>query len=394
MNWVKPFSLFCPLSLCRGGRRLLFIMRFFTALRSVLFFSSLVFLTINVASQNPTPTPPISEEEGVVKVSSRLVVVPVSVTNAAGEPVLGLKTEDFRVSEENRPQTIDSVGNAENVPLEIALLIDVSGSVNPLFEFEKKAAGQFLQTVMKPEDRATIFLIGDKPSSVLQSENAQLAAERLRAVVPSGKFTAFYDTALAAARYLRQNAPAKSLRVIVALTDGEDNWSDMVRDLEKATYRDVDVNRLTTAKRNQLAATTDNAHRIAQTRISRELQDADTVFYVINPAGTSIQLNKISMRAQTGMEKFANETGGTFFLPAFVPTTTKDPLMNASNMKKNEAMLDRIFKQLANDLRAQYLIQYYSDSEFPADKFVKLSVDLKNQPGRRVRARQGYYVKN
>ena len=369
-------------------------MKPFTTLRALTLIFFLVTLSIVTIAQTPTPTPAIAEETEVVKVDSRLVVVPVAVTTAAGDPVLGLTAADFRISEENRPQIIDSLGNAENVPLEIALLVDVSGSVNPLFEFEKKAAAQFLRTVMKPEDRATIFLIGDKPTTVLERENAIQAAQRLQSVMPSGKFTAFYDTAAAAARYLRQNAPVKSLRVIVALTDGEDNWSDMVRDAEKATYRDVDVNKLTSEKRNQLAATTDNAHKSAQTRISRELQDADTVFYVINPAGTSVHLNKISKRAQAGMEKFANETGGTFFLPSFMPTATKDPLQNASNMRKNEATLDRIFKQLASDLRAQYLIQYYSESDYPQNKFVKLSVDLQNPAGRRLRARQGYYVKN
>lgn len=364
-------------------------------LRTLAFFAAVsgsLFILTAVTAQTPTPTP--KEEMGVIKVDSRLIVVPVSVTDANGEPVPGLKAENFRLSEEGTPQTIDSVGNAESVPLEIALLIDVSGSVNPLFEFEKKAAAQFLQTVMKPEDKATIFLIGDKPSAVLQSENSTLAAERLRAITPSGKFTAFYDTTAAAARYLRQNAPTKSLRVIIALTDGEDNWSDLVRDAEKATYRDVNVNSLTPEKRNQLAATTDSAHRAAQTKISRELQDADTVFYVINPAGSSFKLNKISMRAQTGMEKFANETGGTFFLPNFAPTDTKDAMQNASNMKKNEAVLDRIFKQLASDLRAQYLIQYYSEAEFPNNKFVKLDVSLSPAGGARLRARQGYYVKN
>jgi|SRR5215204_2062679 len=370
-------------------------MKSVTTLRTAILLFLLVISAASVQAQTPKPTatPTISEDDVVVKVESRLIVVPVAVTNAAGEPVLGLTVKDFKVAEENRPQTIDSVGNAENVPLEIALLIDVSGSVNPLFEFEKKAAGQFLQTVMKPEDRATIFLIGDQPNLLLKSENSAQAAERLKSVVPSGKFTAFYDTASAAARYLRQNAPVKSLRVIVALTDGEDNWSNLVREAEKATYRDIDVGKLTAEKRNQLAATTDSAHRNAQTKISRELQDADTVFYVINPSGTSINLNKISMRAQSGMEKFANETGGTFFLPSFLQTSTKDSRMNASNMKKNEATLDRIFKQLASDLRAQYLIQYYSESDFPKDKFVKLEVELLNQPGSRIRARQGYYVK-
>lgn len=366
---------------------------------SLLAAISLSLVSISTFAQTPTPTPTptptstpgVQEDNDVIKVRSRLIVVPVSVTDASGEPVTGLKAENFRVSEEGASQTIDTVGNAESVPLEIALLIDVSGSVNPLFEFEKKAAAQFLQTVMKPDDRATIFLIGDKPSAVLQSENSSAAAQRLMSVVPSGKFTAFYDTTAAAARYLRANAPAKSLRVIVALTDGEDNWSDLVREAEKSTYRDIDVNRLTPEKRNELAATTDAAHRNAQTKISRELQDADTVFYVINPAGNSIKLNKISMRAQVGMEKFANETGGTFFLPKFAATDTKDALQNSSNTKKNEATLDRIFKQLANDLRAQYLIQYYSDAEYPANKFVKLQVGLQTPINHRVKARQGYY---
>lgn len=365
----------------------------FTTLRLFSLFVVTILLTIANEAQTATPTPRVSEEDQVVKVESRLVIIPVSVTNPAGEPVLGLKAGDFRVSEENRAQIIDSVGDAENVPLEIALLIDVSGSVNPLFEFEKNAAGQFLKTVMKSEDRATIFLIGDKPISLLERENATQAAERLRSVIPSGKFTAFYDTVSAAATYLRKKAPVKSRRVIVALTDGEDNWSDLVRDQEKATYRDVDINRLTSAQRNNLAATTDAAHRNAQIKIARDLQDADTVFYVINPAGASFHLNKISKRAQTGMEKFANETGGTFFLPSFAPTNTKDALQNSGNLRRNEAMLDRIFKQLANELRAQYLVQYYSESDFPRNKFVKLSVALQNPGSNKLRARQGYYVK-
>jgi hypothetical protein len=63
-------------------------------------------------------------------------------------------------------------------------------------------------------------------------------------------------------------------------------------------------------------------------------------------------------------------------------------------MRKNTATLETIFKQLANELRAQYLIQYYSDSEFPNNKYVRLSLGLKNPANYRVRARQGYYVKN
>lgn len=351
-------------------------------------------LVAAVVAQTPRPTPVPSGDDEIIKVESRLVIVPVSVTDASGQPVLGLKADSFLVSEEGRRQVVDQVSDAENTPLEIALLIDVSGSINPLFEFEIDAAAQFLQSIMKPDDRATIFLIGDKPISALVRENAAQAATRVRGIVPSGKFTAFYDTVASAAKYLQKNAPVRSRRVIVALTDGEDNWSDLTREAEKATYRDIDINKLTQEKRNQLAARTDTAHTNAQTKILRDLQNADTVFYVINPAGDSYKLNKISRRAQIGMERFAGETGGTAFLPKFVSTSMKDPLQNAGNAKKNEATLDHIFRQLAGELRAQYLIQYYSESDFPLNKYVKLSVAAPARVGARVRARQGYYVKN
>ncbi|MBA2606225.1 MAG: VWA domain-containing protein [Acidobacteria bacterium] len=351
-----------------------------------------------VFAQTPQPTPPKvqnSEDDGeIIKVESRLVIVPVSVTDPLGQPILGLKAQDFRILEDNKSQEIAQVSDAEKVPLEIALLIDVSGSVNPLFEFEKKAAAQFLESVMKPDDKATIFLIGDQPSLAQERDNAQRAAIQVRAIVPSGKFTAFYDTVTTAARYLQKNAPVRSRRVILALTDGEDNWSNLTREAEKDTYSDLDVNTLTREKLNKLAAKTDSAHRVAQDKILRDLQNADTVFYVINPAGDSFRLNKISTRAQNGLQKFAGQTGGTAFLPNFLPTNLKDQLQNSANTKSNEIILAKIFRSLANELQAQYLVQYYSEGDFPNNKYVKLNVNLTKPEKLRIRARQGYFVKN
>jgi Ca-activated chloride channel family protein len=349
---------------------------------------------ISIITYSQTPTPKAkSEDDDVIKVQSRLIVVPVSVTDASGEPVAGLTKADFKIAEANRPQVIDQVADAEKAPLEIALLIDVSGSVNPLFDFEKQTAAQFLQSVMKPDDRATIFLIGDKPVSGLVRENAVEAAERVKTVTLSGKFTAFYDTVSMAAQYLRRNAPERSRRVIVALTDGEDNWSDLTRKAELSAYKDLDVNSLNQQKMNQLAARSDQAHVAAQQQILHDLQDADTVFYSINPAGDSLKLNKISMRAQTGMEKFANETGGSALVPRLLPVNDKNPLQNPGNMAKNQETLVTLFRRLANELRAQYLIQYYSESDFPLNQFIKLDVGMVNRTALRLRARQGYYVK-
>jgi hypothetical protein len=94
------------------------------------------------------------------------------------------------------------------------------------------------------------------------------------------------------------------------------------------------------------------------------------------------------------MQKFAEDTGGTAFLPKFLPIDTKMTYDNEGNSRKNGELLDRIFRQLASELRSQYLIQYYSESDFPLNKYVKLDVAVPGRAGARVRARQGYYVKN
>ncbi len=364
------------------------------------FLFALIFsFTIAAFSQvvKPTPTPAkVDDDDEPIKIESRLVIIPVSIVDAAGQPVLGLTAKDFRVQENGKTQEIAQVSDAEKVPLEIALLIDVSTSVNPIFEFEKTAAAQFLEKVMKPDDHATIFLINDKPVLTTERETSAQASSRIRTVVLSGKQTqtAFYDTVTLAAKYLQRNAPQNSRRVILALTDGEDNWSTTVRDAEMNTYRDVDVGKLTQDKLNQLAGKADKAHQNAQNKILRDLQNADTVFYSINPAGNSSRLNKISTRAQNAMQKFAEETGGTAFLPNFLPTNLKDTLQNSANTKTNQETLRKMFLRLTSELQAQYLVQYYSESDFSVGTYVKLDVALQNPRDLRLRARRGYFVKN
>jgi len=64
-----------------------------------LLFLFTIFNYAQTPAPKPTATPKIDDDEGVVKVNSRLVVVPVSVTDATGQPVLGLTAKDFRVAE-------------------------------------------------------------------------------------------------------------------------------------------------------------------------------------------------------------------------------------------------------------------------------------------------------
>ncbi len=337
-------------------------------------------------AQTASPTPP---DEEVIKIDSRLVVVPVSVLNSDGQPVLGLKAQDFRVTEDNKFQEIAQISEADKVPLEIALLIDVSSSVNKIFELEKSAAAQFLKDVMRPEDRATIFLITDKPILLQNRDTAEKTSVNIRVVKQSNSSTAFYDTVTAAAKYLSVNSQPQSRRVVLSLSDGEDNYSEITRKSTIAAYKNLDVNRLTQKDLDQRANRTVKAHAQAQAVVLKSLQNADTVFYTINPSGPSVRLNLASQRAQTALQQFADQTGGTAFLPQFI--TEKN---SASFEQQNVLILNRIFQQISTELRAQYLVQYYSEGDFPANKYVKLDVNLTSPQNRRVRARQGYFVKN
>ena len=190
----------------------------------------LLALQLSVFGQTPTPTPQAkaTPDDEVIKVESRLVVVPVSVTDANGQPVSGLKAQDFRLAEEGKNQTVESVGTADVVPLEITLLFDVSASTDTMFKFEQDTAAKFLQEVMRPNDRATIFTIGSQPILVQPRDTSERSASNVRSIVPTKEYTAFYDTVSAAADYLRKNAPDGTRRVIVVISDGEDTNSTRI----------------------------------------------------------------------------------------------------------------------------------------------------------------------
>lgn len=182
---------------------------------------------------------------------------------------------------------------------------------------------------------------------------------------------------------------------MLVISDGEDTNSDRIAKAIQDGYRKMGekINTLDDKTRYQYTVATRNTASIQErVRVVRSLQNADTVFYSINPAGSSFQLNKMSVFGQENMQSFASDTGGTAFLPKFQPIDTKDTYQNGINVRANSAALDRIFRQIGNELRSQYLIQYYSEGEFPTNKFVRVDVSVPNKPAT-VRSRQGYYVK-
>ena len=325
----------------------------------------------------PTPTPkPEPEVLDVIKTTSNLVMVPVSVTDQTGQAVQGLKVPDFRLEEEGKQQEISGIGDPEQVPLAIALLFDVSSSTSQkgFFASQQNAAATFLKLVMKPTDRAAIFTITGEATMVQPLASAETSAAKML-TIPSATTpvpTAFYDTVAAAAKYLADNAPSNYRRVIVVLSDGDDNFSSQIRDLSVASANAIVNGKETTAG---IRSGLQRALQRAVTETQKRVQQADIIFYSVNPGGPSIKLNQIAMRAEQGMESIAEVTGGTAFVP------------------DSDADLERVFRQVAAELRGQYLLQYYGDSTAPAGQFRRITVAVPARNDVRVRARQGYYPK-
>jgi Ca-activated chloride channel family protein len=323
----------------------------------------------------PTPGPPKDEDFDVIKVNSNLVMVPVSVVDATGQPVHGLQVNDFHLDEEGRQQQIVELGNPDQVPLDIAVLFDVSSSVSQkgFFLFQQRAAASFLKQVLKPVDQAAVFTIASQPVLVSPLASAETATAKLLTIpaATSHVSTSFYDSVVAAAKYLEVNSLPRHRRVVVVISDGDDNSSSLLQQTsaEVRANQKVEPTRAASLENLQLR------HRRATLEVQKAVQQADVIFYAVNPGGASIHLNEISMRAQNNMSSIAQSTGGT----AFVPDSDKD--------------LERVFGEVAAELRGQYLLQYYSNSQAAGVQFRRIAVGLPTHPELRVRARQGYYPK-
>ncbi len=276
-----------------------------------------------------------------IRIDSTLVVVPVSVTDKAGQPIRDLTAEDFILEEEGVRQQVQTLGDPGKTPIELALLFDVSRSIRNRFEFERTAAARFLEVVLKSGDFASLHLIGRQSRLLMdRTGSAEKAIGGVISIEPTDEATAFFDTVVKAARYVEENASPSARRVLVVISDGEDNNS------EEFQLRDALL----------------------------EAQNRNCLFYAINPSGPSIRLNRMSIRGHEGMVRIANETGGMAFLP--------DRLED----------LSKVFNHIATELQAQYLLGYYPTNEQRDGKFRGISVRIRNQADLRIRARQGYYA--
>jgi Ca-activated chloride channel homolog len=277
-----------------------------------------------------------------IRIGTNLVLTPVRVADAEGKTIRDLKVEDFEIEENGVKISGSRLGEPGEAPLDIAMLFDMSGSVYARFELERQAAARFLNRTMRSDDSVFIISVANKPE-ILQERTAsrETALQALAKISPTTQATAFYNSVVKAAQMLREMERPDARRVIIALSDGEDN-----RSIENKPEDVLQV-----------------------------LQLTNSLFYSINPAGDGYKRNFISRRAQEEMEALAQKTGGASFI--------------ANSVEELTAFYERI----ADELQGQYLLGYYSPATSGAGIYRKIVIKVRSRPELQVKARPGYFPK-
>jgi Ca-activated chloride channel family protein len=254
-----------------------------------------------------------------------------------GKFVRDLKKDDFNVLDDHKPpQSVVRFSQQTDLPLQLGLLIDTSGSVHARFDFEQNAATGFLQhTIRAHYDHA--FIMGFSAHNRVSQEftdNVALLETGIHHLEDGGG-TALYDAIYTACKsqMMNDDSDRPVRRALIVVSDGEDNQSEH-----------------------------------SQAQAIEMAQRAQVIIYTISTDDSGLIL-----RGDKNLQRLSDSTGGR----AFFPYKMKD--------------IKNSFSAIEDELRSQYVISYHP-SDFDADgryrsiQITALKKDLQ------VRARTGYFA--
>ena len=325
---------------------------------------ALLFLAASLAAQQTPPPPPEtaappSQDERIsgqtIRVPSNLVNIIATVVTRREKLVTDLDRAEFKVSEDGQEQKIAFFARETDLPLRIGLLLDTSNSIRERLEFEKDAAIEFLHnTLRRNKDQAFLMIFDNEPAVV---QNYTDDAGRLTEAVQrqrAGGGTALYDAIIQASSKLA-DAPQPAdhsavRRVIVVITDGDDNLSAAARGaaVEAAERAGAAIYCISSSTSWVAPEEYSDAKRRTERKYAKD--DADRV-----------------------LDEFASQTGGR----AFFPYSVDD--------------LGQSFQDIGEELRNQYSLAYVPPTRPLDGSYRKIRVDV-TRKGLVVRARKGYYA--
>jgi len=308
-------------------------------------------------AQQPTPPEPNKEDSATLSSqrpivsTTGLVHLVATVVDRHHNFITDLDKSDFKVIENGVPQNIQFFSRETDLPLRIALLLDTSNSIRPRLEFEKDAAIDFLNKVIRRSKDLAFLMTFDNNPEVIQDYTADI--ELLDSAIReqrAGGGTALNDAICLAAEKL-QHAPVPKeqnsdvRRVIVVISDGNDNLSD-----------------------HALSDAIDAAIR-SETAVFAVSTNTDWL-----AIDDSSKPNKYNLAAgDKVLQQFADQTGGHAFFPYRV-----DDLAES-------------FLAIGTELRSQYFIAYAPADPPAGGQYRKIDVET-SQKGLIVRTRKGYFA--
>lgn len=152
-----------------------------------------------------------------------LARVDAQVVDRNNRAITGLRAEDFILREEGHTREVRNFAN-EDMPVDVVLLLDVSGSMRPHVERIGSAAHQALR-VLGPEDRVAIMVFDRAARLRLPFRNSREDVEReFESLLDQERFNGGTDITrglLEAARYIGREGRGEARRAIVILTDDQ-----------------------------------------------------------------------------------------------------------------------------------------------------------------------------
>jgi Ca-activated chloride channel family protein len=258
-------------------------------------------------------------------------------TDRRGKFVRNLNQADFSILDDHKPpESIISFRRETDLPLELGLLVDTSGSVHSRFDFEQEAAVNFLQqTLRQGFDKA--FVMGFSGHSKVTQDFTDSVSLLSTGVhnLQDGGGTALYDAIYNACKdkLILDRGERPVRHAIIIVSDGEDNQSAM-----------------TQAQAVEMA------------------QRAEVIIYAISTDDSGLVL-----RGDKVLQQLADATGGRAFFPY--------------NMKD----ITHSFSAIEDELRSQYVISY-RPAEFDADGRYRSIEIIAQRKDLQVRARKGYFA--
>jgi Ca-activated chloride channel homolog len=313
--------------------------------------------------KNNEPAPP----QETIKLDTSLVTVPVIVTDRYGRFVTGLARQEFQLHEDGAAQDIASFSSSE-APFNVALLIDTSRSTRTKLGAIRKAALEFIKQ-LQPQDRVLIVTFDERVNILGDFTNDRSQLSRTIRAVKSSYLTSLYDAVQLT--ITQKLAPLSGRKAIVVLSDGVDTYSRQATyqsSLEMVANNGVISYAIQYETRNEGGPATLPTFRLPPSRGFLSLPFV--------PAGPGQQRQSEQDRyliASTYLRELAVQSGARVLRAESIENTSY------------------AFAMIAEELRHQYTLTYYSTNEKRDGGYRTIAVRL-NRADLNVRSRQGYRV--